>query len=59
MYARVGTGAVDWKGWASTLRDINYTGWAIIELDASADPAGDLRGAREYIENNALSEYLR
>ncbi|WP_221385977.1 sugar phosphate isomerase/epimerase [Arthrobacter sp. MAHUQ-56] len=59
MYARVGSGAVDWAAWASKLRDVDYSGWALIELDAAADPAADLIAAREYMEEHALPAYYR
>ncbi|MFF2050268.1 sugar phosphate isomerase/epimerase family protein [Leifsonia sp. NPDC058194] len=59
MYVRVGTGAVDWAGWAGALRDVDYSGWAIIELDAAKDPAGELLAAKEYMEANALPQYYR
>jgi sugar phosphate isomerase/epimerase len=49
MFARVGTGVMDWHRWARKLREVNYDGWAIIELDAAEDPGYELATARAYV----------
>lgn len=48
-FAEVGTGVVNWPGWARTLREIDYRGWAVFELDGAADPVADLAAIRGYV----------
>lgn len=50
-FCRVGTGDVDWKGWASGLERAGFDGWAILELDAAPNPIEDMTAAREFVEN--------
>jgi sugar phosphate isomerase/epimerase len=38
-----GLGRVDWQAWIRLLRDRNYQGWAILELDAAPDPVRDIQ----------------
>lgn len=57
-FAPVGTGVVDWPAWMRLLRDLQYKGWAVFELDASADPVNDLRSIRNYVQG-ALSPIYR
>jgi sugar phosphate isomerase/epimerase len=47
----VGTGVVDWRGWARRLHEVNYSGWMILELDQARDPVRDLSASREFAEN--------
>jgi len=47
-------GVVDWPAWMRLLRDMRYRGWAQFELDLAADPIGELKKSRQYVEN-ALS----
>lgn len=49
-FAPIGSGVVDWPGWARLLRDIRFRGWAVFELDAASDPVGELRRMRTYAE---------
>ena len=56
-FAEVGTGMVDWPSWARTLREIDYTGWAVFELDGAADPVADLTAIRRYV-TGALGHLL-
>ncbi len=37
-FKQVGEGAVDWNSWQLMLDRIGYDGWAVLELDSSADP---------------------
>ena len=53
-YTSTGEGVVDWPAWMRLLRDMRYRGWAQFELDLAADPIGELRKSRQYVEN-ALS----
>jgi sugar phosphate isomerase/epimerase len=50
LYTRVGTGIVDWHAWSRKLHEVGYSGWAIIELDAAADPGGELAAAQRFVE---------
>jgi sugar phosphate isomerase/epimerase len=56
-FAPVGTGVVDWPGWMRLLRALRYEGWAVFELDAAADPVGDLRKIKAYVEGALLPLY--
>ncbi len=56
-FAAVGTGVVDWPAWLRLLRDINYRGWAVFELDAAADPVGDLRRIMAYVQGSLAHIY--
>jgi inosose dehydratase len=53
-FAPVGQGVVDWPGWLRLLRDLNFRGWAVLELDAAPNPVADLQNIKSYIER-ALS----
>jgi hypothetical protein len=39
------------------LRDMQYTGWAIFELDAATDPVADLRQIMAYVKQALLPIY--
>ncbi|MBA3943365.1 MAG: TIM barrel protein [Herpetosiphonaceae bacterium] len=54
-FATVGTGVVDWPTWVRLLRELRYQGWAVFELDTAADPVGELRRIRQYVDG-ALSQ---
>lgn len=56
-FAAVGSGVVDWPAWLRLLRDVNYQGWAVLELDAAPDPVGDLRRIKQYIERSLAPIY--
>lgn len=47
-FRRVGTGSVDWPGWVRGLDKAEFQGWAILELDAAANPVQDMTAAREF-----------
>jgi sugar phosphate isomerase/epimerase len=49
-FAAVGRGVVDWPRWVRLLRELNYAGWAVFELDGSTDPVRDLRDIRAYVD---------
>jgi len=53
-FVELGRGTVDLKGVFAALRDVNYRGWAIVELDAVGDKARTPKDAaianRRYIE---------
>ncbi|MDR3473936.1 MAG: sugar phosphate isomerase/epimerase [Devosia sp.] len=53
-FCRLGAGRVDWPAWARLMRDIGFSGWAILELDAAADPVGDIIAGRQFIETALL-----
>lgn len=56
-FATVGTGVVDWPAWMRLLREIRYEGWAVFELDTAADPVGDLRRIKQYVETALMPLY--
>jgi len=56
-FTAVGKGVVDWPAWLRLLRDLNYTGWAVLELDAAPNPVGDLKEIKQYIERSLLPIY--
>lgn len=56
-FAAVGSGVVDWPAWLRLLRDLNYTGWAVLELDAAPDPVGDLQRIKQYIDRSLAPIY--
>jgi sugar phosphate isomerase/epimerase len=57
-FAPVGTGIVDWPAWMRLLREIRYEGWAVFELDSAADPVGELRRIKQYVDT-ALAPIYR
>ncbi len=56
-FASVGTGVVDWPAWMRMLREMRYQGWAVFELDTAADPVGDLRRIKQYVEGSLAQIY--
>ena len=56
-FAAVGSGVVDWPAWVRLLRDLHYTGWAVLELDTAPDPIADLQRIRQYIERSLAPIY--
>jgi len=56
-YAFVGEGLVDWTGWIKKLREIDYKGWAIVELDATESPIEQTKKAFSFIEKNMSPIY--
>jgi inosose dehydratase len=55
--ARVGRGEVDWRGMIRLMREIDFKGWAIIELDAAANPPEQMREAVEFVQRTLLPTY--
>ena len=49
-FAAVGTGVVDWPAWLRLLRDLQYRGWAVLELDAAPNPLEDLKQIKQYVD---------
>jgi len=54
FFCRLGAGRVDWPAWARLMRDIHFGGWAILELDSSADPVADIIAGRRFVETALL-----
>ncbi|MEC3853661.1 sugar phosphate isomerase/epimerase family protein [Paenarthrobacter ureafaciens] len=46
----LGNGIVDWREWQRILRDANWSGWAIAEIDMSPDPIGEVRAGIDFFE---------
>jgi inosose dehydratase len=58
-YFRVlGSGIVDWKSWQEILRDANWSGWAIAEIDMSPDPIGEIRQGLEFFQRELSRIYV-
>ena len=57
-FAAVGQGVVDWPAWMRLLRDIDYRGWAVFELDLAINPVPDLKAITAYI-TGALGHIYR
>jgi sugar phosphate isomerase/epimerase len=57
-FAAVGSGVVDWPAWVRLLRDLNYGGWAVFELDTAPNPVEDLRQIMAYVKG-ALAHIYR
>jgi sugar phosphate isomerase/epimerase len=53
-FCRLGAGRVDWPAWARLMRDMRFDGWAILELDAAADPVADIIAGRHFVETALL-----
>jgi len=49
-FKQVGEGAVDWHSWQRMLDRIGYAGWTVLELDSGADPVGQVRRARDFVQ---------
>lgn len=43
-------GIVDWNRWVDILRDKQWTGWGVAEIDMSVDPQRDIREGIEHYE---------
>ena len=56
-FAAVGTGVVDWPAWLRLLRDLQYRGWAVLELDAAPNPLEDLKQIKQYVERALMPIY--
>lgn len=54
FFCRLGAGRVDWPAWARMYRDHNISGWAILELDAAADPLSEMIASRQFVETALL-----
>lgn len=57
FFQRVGVGQVDWASWARMLRDTNFEGWAIIELDAAPNPPKTMAAAKHFVDTTISPIY--
>ena len=48
-FRRFGAGCVNWQEWAGLLEKRKFSGWAILELDASANPVTDISAGLQLI----------
>jgi len=53
-FCALGRGRVDWPAWARLHRDVGYSGWVILEVDASPDPVTTIAESREFVETALL-----
>lgn len=44
----MGTGLVDWHEWVRILRDSNWSGWGIAEIDMSPNPKAEILAGLDY-----------
>lgn len=51
-FAGVGQGVVDWPAWMRLMREINYSGWAVFELDVTPDPVGELKNNLRFVKES-------
>jgi inosose dehydratase len=54
-FRRAGAGVVDWFGWTRLLQQVGYSDTVLLELDAVADPVGEMQAARRYLTAVASS----
>lgn len=57
FFCSFGIGRVDWPAWIRLLRDRQFDGWAILELDASPDPVADIAHGMKLIRQSLLPIY--
>ncbi len=57
FFCGFGLGRVDWPAWIRLLRDRQFNGWAILELDAAADPVGDIASGLTLVRQALLPIY--
>lgn len=55
FFTALGQGVVDFPGWLQALDDIGFAGPSILEIDAVADPAGELRRSLDYVAAELLA----
>ncbi|SNS67168.1 Sugar phosphate isomerase/epimerase [Azospirillum sp. RU38E] len=48
-FCALGSGRVDWQRWARLMRDRDVRGWAVLEIDAVADPGREIRRSLDYV----------
>ena len=53
----LGSGIVVWSDWMQVLRDSQWKGWAMAEIDMSPDPVGEIRQAFAYLSDELESIY--
>ncbi|ADO44110.1 sugar phosphate isomerase/epimerase family protein [Ketogulonicigenium vulgare] len=53
-FCPLGTGRVDWPAWARLLQRRDFRGWAILELDASANPVADIAQGLTLVRQSLL-----
>lgn len=57
-YFRIlGTGTVNWREWMEILRDHEWSGWAVEEIDNSPDPVGELTQGLAYFREHLAGIY--
>jgi len=50
----LGQGDVPWPEYLRALKDIGYNGWLTIERETGDDPVGDIRLAKEFLEQQLM-----
>jgi sugar phosphate isomerase/epimerase len=49
-------GVVDWHEWVKILRDNQWSGWGVAEIDMSVDPQREIASGIDYY-NNELANH--
>lgn len=49
-FCTLGAGRVDWHAWAKAHSGAGFSGWMVLEVDASPDPLSTIRDSRAYVE---------
>ncbi|KAA0084649.1 sugar phosphate isomerase/epimerase [Mycolicibacterium sp. P9-64] len=47
-------GVVDWHEWVKILRDNQWSGWGVVEIDMSVDPHSEIRSGIEYYDRKLV-----
>lgn len=53
-FRRVGAGNIDWRAWAGLMSQVGLRDDVLLEIDAVADPVGELTAARTYVQDSLL-----
>lgn len=53
-FRALGAGSIDWSAWIGLMRDIGFTGPAIIEIDAVQNPRAAIQSSMDYITTSLL-----
>jgi sugar phosphate isomerase/epimerase len=57
FFCALGSGCVDWPAWMRLMRDIGFTGPAILEIDAVRDPRAAMEQSMNFVSTSLLPIY--
>ena len=49
FFCPLGQGKVNWPGWRAMLERAGFAGWNIVEIDATANPVGEVRSSLAFL----------